>query len=182
MRFAVLLTLLLLAPAAFAKPVLLRLARRGDEAAVPAKGDRLALPAEPPRPPRPASALEWCGTDEDIFTLGSLTISPDPPEKGTNLTVKVEGYLKETIVQGAYADVVVKIGVVKLLDTRLDLCDQGKELVGEDCPVQPGQRALEKTVAIPEQAPKGKYKVAAVLKNADDKQIACVNAAWDWEE
>lgn len=160
---AILAVFLLFSIAASANP--LRLQRRSlheDEfRAVPAS-DALSAPvAQPPeqkpkavRPPSIASAVEWCGTNDDIFTLSKLTLDPDPPAKGANLTVRVEGYLKETIVQGAYADVVVKIGVVKLLDTRLDLCAQGKEFVGEECPVQPGERAIEKTVEIPEQAPK----------------------------
>lgn len=194
------------------------LRRQYDADSADFRGDALSVPPAQ-APPRAAdSALEWCGTPDDIFTLSSLVITPDPPEKGANLTVRVEGYLKETIVAGSYADVTVKIGVIKLLDTRLDLCEQGKDLIEEECPLQPGERVLEKTVEIPGLAPKvdvkvafdfiqtkslylvegpivvsffewppnrffpsqGKYKVTAVLRNADDKQIACVNGAWEW--
>jgi hypothetical protein len=85
------------------------------------------------------------GTPDDIVEIISLKVTPDPPQPGKDLTVDVSAFVKETIEvrtpfrfrrnftdlirsvstqEGAYANVVVKLGVVKLLTRRFDLCEE----------------------------------------------------------
>lgn len=57
-------------------------------------------------------------------TIESITVSPDPPEPGKNLTVTVEATANEVVEEGAYADVTVKLGLIKLLQKRFDVCEE----------------------------------------------------------
>jgi hypothetical protein len=52
-------------------------------------------------------SLESCGIDDDILTLQTITITPDPPERGRDATITAVGDLKEEIVEGAK----IKVGV-----------------------------------------------------------------------
>ena len=53
-----------------------------------------------------------CGEANDVFQIKDVKFTPDPPRRGQPLTVKIEGELSEDVVDGAYADVSVKLGVV----------------------------------------------------------------------
>lgn len=72
--------------------------------------------------------------------LKSISVSPDPPVPGKNLTVTVEadvlkkievsslfrGQYKDpaNIQDGASADVTVKLGLIKLLQKTFDICEE----------------------------------------------------------
>lgn len=82
------------------------------------------------------------GTPSDIVRLRSLEVSPDPPKPGQNLTITASGTVLETIKvrvflhvsahsthqstmqDGAWAQVVIKLGLIKLLDKTFDLCQE----------------------------------------------------------
>lgn len=74
--------------------------------------------------------------------MKSIGLTPDPPKPGEDLTVTAVGIAQErievgfTIVtcspidqvvflqDGAYADVVVKLGLIKLLTKTFDVCEE----------------------------------------------------------
>lgn len=56
--------------------------------------------------------------------LKSITVSPDPPVPGKPLSVTAVADVLETIEEGAYADVLVKLGLIKLLQKRFDVCEE----------------------------------------------------------
>lgn len=94
------------------------------------------------------------GEPTDVAHIESIEVSPDPPEKGKELTVKVQGTAQQAIVvsawsgcsysfrvdslmitrstvsrkshsqDGAYADVTVKIKAIKILQKRVDICEE----------------------------------------------------------
>jgi hypothetical protein len=83
------------------------------------------------------------GLPTDVVQLHSLTVSPDPPEPGKDLTINASGYVSETInvrsihwlaqcihsymtklQEDSYANVVVKLGLVKLLSKKFDICEE----------------------------------------------------------
>ncbi|KAJ3341096.1 Phosphatidylglycerol/phosphatidylinositol transfer protein [Gonapodya sp. JEL0774] len=121
-----------------------------------------------------------CGTDQDIFQLQALEISPDPPVKGHPISISAKGLLKDTVEPGANVSVLVKIGLVKLVNQDFDLCELIKGNLDEECPLQPGERELKRTFELPEDAPKGHYRVSAVVTAADHREIACFRADWIW--
>ncbi|KAJ3193771.1 Phosphatidylglycerol/phosphatidylinositol transfer protein, partial [Irineochytrium annulatum] len=93
-----------------------------------------------------------CGTEEDIFQPTRIELIPDPPKRGASLTVIVEGDLTEDVTEGAHAYVQVKLGVIKLVDKRMELCDEIGE-IGRECPVEKGRQEIEHTVDVPREVP-----------------------------
>lgn len=116
------------------------------------------------------------------------------PTSGKTLVIEAIGTFKEDIDEGAYVVIQVKYGLIKLLSTTADLCEQIKE-VDMECPIKAGQTKITKEVDLPSQIPpvcdstvletlggwitniyQGKYTVTADVFTADDRQITCLSA------
>lgn len=71
---------------------------------------------------------------------------------GKPLLITASGEVKETIESGAYVKLVVKYGLIQLLSTTADLCEQ---LTNVDlaCPLEPGNMTLTKSVDLPSAIP-----------------------------
>ncbi|TPX39739.1 hypothetical protein SeLEV6574_g07012 [Synchytrium endobioticum] len=121
-----------------------------------------------------ASSASLCATDNDIFEVESITLTPDPPQKGQPLVIEARGTLKEDVVAGAIADVRVKLGLIKLFEQRLDICEQIKQ-IDLECPIQKGYHVIERSIQVPNELPTGKYTVHINGSNADARPITCVN-------
>lgn len=99
--------------------------------------------------------FEYCddsAKESDFITIERINITPNPPEKAHNLTIEAVGVVKQEIVNGAYAEVKVLLGRIRLLHKIFDLC----ELVGDvdlKCPIQKGETTVKKTVELPAEIP-----------------------------
>ncbi|KAF9364297.1 Phosphatidylglycerol/phosphatidylinositol transfer protein [Mortierella sp. NVP85] len=111
--------------------------------------------------PQPATVVECPATEPTLLKLGPVDIDPNPPQKGHQLTIKGSGTLAEDIVEGAVIDVVVKVGVVKLLTKKFQFCEESVK-VNKPCPVTAGDQTLETTVDLPKEIPIGRY--TAIIK------------------
>lgn len=123
------------------------------------------------------SPLLQCDISEaQLLDVSQVNLSPNPPTRGNNLTITAYGSLSSEIVEGAYVDVEVRLGYIKLLTQTYDLCEQLEEndIDGLKCPLQPGDYALEKIVEIPQEVPPGKYSVIARAYTLDDDEITCL--------
>ena len=58
----------------------------------------------------------------------------------------------ETIEDGAYVHLQVKYGVIRLITTKADLCEQLKN-VDIECPIEEGPLTITKTVELPKEIP-----------------------------
>ncbi|KAK0715664.1 ML domain-containing protein [Lasiosphaeris hirsuta] len=145
----------------------LSIARSDDQSAV--ISDDLDVPGQSP--------LKFCEADRanDIITIGEVVLTPNPPQAGTTLTIKASGFVKETIEDGAYVNLQVKYGYIKLLDTQADLCKEIKN-VDLDCPIEKGPISITKDVDLPKEIPPGKYIVNADVYSKDDEHITCLTA------
>ncbi|KAF7318692.1 ML domain-containing protein [Mycena chlorophos] len=122
-----------------------------------------------------------CGLDTDMVQLESFRISPDPPVPGQNLTVNVVGIAREPIKNGAYADVTVKLGLVKLPPKRFDVCEEAKNAKAEiQCPVEPGRYEVEQTVTLPKEIPPAKFVVTVRGYGAEDQDMLCLDLVADF--
>lgn len=126
------------------------------------------------------SPLELCDSySPQILALKSVILSPNPPERGENLTIIATGTLSKSIVKGAYVDVDVDYGLIKLIHTTYDLCDELPN-VDMKCPIEKGYYELTKQVAIPDQVPPGQYSVVARAYTKEDELITCLSGQMEF--
>jgi len=154
---------LALAASASARTVL-----RGEEQSLVKRGD-LDVPGQSP--------LKFCDADrdDDIITIDEVILTPNPPKAGTTLVIEARGTVKETIEQGAYVNLVVKYGYIRLINTQADLCKEIKN-VDLECPIEKGAISITKPVDLPKEIPPGKYTVQADVYTGDGDHITCLTA------
>nr|ODN79195.1 phosphatidylglycerol/phosphatidylinositol transfer protein [Cryptococcus depauperatus CBS 7841] len=122
-----------------------------------------------------------CGLASDVIQLKSIKVRPDPPVPGKNLTVNVEADVLETIEEGAWADVTVKLGLIKLFQKRFDLCEEAlNNNASVQCPVHPGPYKVEQTVALPKEIPKAKFSVQIQGYTVNDDDMVCLDLFADF--
>ncbi|KAK7750386.1 Phosphatidylglycerol/phosphatidylinositol transfer protein [Diatrype stigma] len=123
------------------------------------------------------SPLEFCDSDhsKDIVHIEQVDLLPNPPEAGADLVIRATGTVFETITDGAYVNLVVKYGLIRLVNTKADLCEQVSN-VDLECPIEKGILSITKAVEIPKEVPPGTYNVHAEVVNADGKPITCLQA------
>ncbi|KHN96039.1 phosphatidylglycerol/phosphatidylinositol transfer protein precursor [Metarhizium album ARSEF 1941] len=131
--------------------------------------DDLKIPGESP--------LEHCPGREGngYVEIKRVDLLPNPPAAGRDLIIKATGNVNKTIEDGAYIDLVVKYGLIRLLKTRIDLCEQMGE-VQLKCPLERGERVITKTVKLPKEIPPGTYNVEADVFTAGQDRITCLTA------
>ncbi|KAI9272168.1 ML domain-containing protein [Helicostylum pulchrum] len=114
-----------------------------------------------------------CGDANDILTIEYVSLTPDPPVKGEELAIDFKGYLSETVPNGTTVEIIVKYGVVRLLQKKFDFCDKIQE-VDEKCPLPEGDLTFSKVVALPKEIPPGKYTVHAEVFTPEKKRVTCL--------
>jgi len=115
--------------------------------------------------------------NDDFVTIETIDISPNPPAPGKTLTITATGIIKKRIEEGAYIDVEVKLGYIRLVKKTFDFCEKIEEAdVGVACPVEPGPLKITKDADIPNEIPPGKFVVTASLFTKDDELITCLHA------
>jgi hypothetical protein len=70
--------------------------------------------------------------------------------RGQDLEIDFKGFLSETVPNGTVVEIIVKYGVVKLIQKKYDFCDVIKE-VDEKCPIPEGTLAFNKVVSLPKE-------------------------------
>lgn len=142
-------------------------------------GDQVATfptpnPNEKPVPGN-APIVQCEALNAQILDLQEVIIDPSPPVKGQNLTFSATGFLSEDIEDGAYVDVDVRFGFIRLIHQTYDLCEQ-VENVDLECPIKKGKQVITKLVEIPAEVPPGKYVVNARAFDKNDVLITCLTA------
>ncbi|GLB36229.1 putative phosphatidylglycerol phosphatidylinositol transfer protein [Lyophyllum shimeji] len=122
-----------------------------------------------------------CGNPSDPIQVEKITVFPDPPQPGKDLTVTVKGTATEVIEEGAYADVEVKLGLVKLLRKRFDVCEEARNAnASVQCPVKPDSYTVVQTVALPREIPRAKFTVNVRGYTVDDGPMLCLDLHVDF--
>ncbi|KAG2159945.1 ML domain-containing protein [Suillus bovinus] len=122
-----------------------------------------------------------CGSPTDAVQLKSISLSPDPPKPGQDLTVTVVATAQQPIEDGAFADVVVKLGLIKLLSKTFDLCEEARNANASiQCPVKEGDYTVVETVALPKEIPQAKFTVAVKGYTADELDMLCLDLKVDF--
>ncbi|KAI0002032.1 hypothetical protein BJV77DRAFT_970781, partial [Russula vinacea] len=96
----------------------------------------------------------------------SISVSPDPPMPGHDLTVTVEASAQEEI---------------ELLQKEFDLCQEARNAETDvQCPVDKGHYVVEHTVALPKEIPRAKFTISARGYTVDDDDLFCVDLKVDF--
>jgi hypothetical protein len=133
-------------------------------------GDGEAVPGSNP--------LTYCQKEhqDDILILDHVNLSPNPPEKGKTLSIEAVGTLLEDVEEGAYVVLQVKYGLIRLVNTEADLCEQVSN-VDLKCPIKKGKTTITKDVELPKEIPPGTYTVFAdAYTKGGEKKIVCLEA------
>jgi hypothetical protein len=73
---------------------------------------------------------------------------------GKPLEVKLTGTVTDIIDEGAYMDIVVKLGRIKILKTTFDICETFRDYnTTIQCPVKPGSYEVTHTADLPREIP-----------------------------
>ena len=91
---------------------------------------------------------QLCRPSEVGFKIQQLSISPQNPQIGQNMTVSVTGELKEPVVGGTMMTM-LHASLLPLLNELDDNC--GSE--GKECPLPVGVHTFSKTLTIPDFIP-----------------------------
>ena len=122
-----------------------------------------------------------CGLPTDPIQIDSIALSPDPPKPGKELQVTVKASAIEKIKEGAYADVTVKLGLIKLLQKQFDLCEEARNAnASVQCPVEKGDYTVVQKVDLPKEIPKAKFVVNVRAYTVDDDDLACLDLIVDF--
>ncbi|RDW92105.1 putative phosphatidylglycerol transfer protein [Coleophoma crateriformis] len=121
--------------------------------------------------------LRYCKPEHgsDILKLEIVNLSPNPPVPGSTLQIEATGTFDQEILEGAYVNLQVKYGLIRLINQSADLCEQIKN-VDLECPLKKGLTKIVKEVEIPKEIPPGTYTVFADAFTADDEHITCLTA------
>lgn len=113
--------------------------------------------------------------EKDLVTIESVDLLPNPPRPGKQLVIKAKGEVKQTITKGAYVQITVKYGLIRLISMKADLCDQITN-VDLECPLEAGTMEITKSVDLPSVIPPGRYSVLADVHTADGTAVTCLTA------
>ncbi|KAJ7136763.1 ML domain-containing protein [Mycena epipterygia] len=130
-----------------------------------------------------AGRLEYtsCGRPSDAIVLESIAVSPDPPVAGQDLTITVRGRTTQRIEDGAYADVAVRLGLIKLLNKQYDVCQQAQDKnVSVQCPIDKGVYEVVHTVALRKEIPPAQFHVAVRGYTDEDRGMLCLDLTVDF--
>lgn len=117
--------------------------------------------------------------DDSSYDLQGLkiTFSPDPPEKGKDVTITASGTLSKQI-SGGTIKVVAKYGLITILDQEYNVCDLVQD-INMTCPLAAGPLSGSATTHVPGDVPGGKYHVDVSATDQDGGKLLCGQASCD---
>lgn len=101
--------------------------------------------------------------------------------RGKDLTITVSGRVTDVIEDGAYADVTVKLGLIRLIKKQFDICEEARNAnLTVQCPVEPGYYKVTHTTSLPKEIPPAKYKIELDGYTVDDNPLLCMRIHVDF--
>lgn len=103
-----------------------------------------------------------CGTDEDIWQFELMALSPNPPQRNHNATIRVAGTLLEPVEGNVKVDYLLKYGALPIVRDVIDACELVKDFPSlPQCPLKAGRYDVSYEDLIPFQTPMGTYTISA---------------------
>ncbi|KAJ6610089.1 hypothetical protein B0H10DRAFT_2062051 [Mycena sp. CBHHK59/15] len=126
-----------------------------------------------------------CGVPSQPIQIGSikvyLLLLVPSHMPGKDLTVTVDALVTERIEEGAFADVTVKLGLIKLLQKTFDVCEEARNANATvSCPVEEGPYTVVQTVALPKEIPKAKFVLLVRGFTVEERDMLCLDLKIDF--
>lgn len=127
--------------------------------------------------PRPSRAVSWKYLPTAfVYNLINLYNC-----RGQDLTIKVKFRAPKVIENGATADILVKMGLVKFLKISVDICEELRDKNATmQCPIEAGEHTFEHTTLLPKEIPRTKFFIDISGFTAEDENMFCTNFAVDF--
>lgn len=120
-----------------------------------------------------------CGSEQDIFQFDLMHISPLPPQRNKNATIRIAGNLREDIQGNVQVEYLLKYGALPIVKDTIDACELIKEYPSiPQCPLKAGYYDVSYEDLIPMATPMGTYTIHAKgylpLEDGSKKPLFCV--------
>ncbi|MFH9201300.1 ML domain-containing protein [Streptomyces anulatus] len=113
------------------------------------------------------------GTPDDVFQIDSIAVAPDPPELAKDLLIKVTGQLSRVPDTETYVDVIVKLGLIKILQKKQLLSELLAEW-GASVPTKTGPFTLELSKELAKGTPAAKFTIRLDAYTGADEEAFCL--------
>lgn len=117
------------------------------------------------------AAIEWHQCSEGPFTPHSVTLKPDPPKIGQDISFDILGAYHpddSKIIPQGVLDVAVNFMGTPIFQTQWDLCSK------TSCPISPGDLDIHYSQTLPPIAPPGQYRVELAAHGDDGEPLLCL--------
>ncbi|MFH9726763.1 ML domain-containing protein [Streptomyces sp. NPDC017254] len=131
-------------------------------------------------------SYEDAGLPTDALRIESLTLTPDPPEPGSEVRMLIKGTVQEAVEDGAFYNLTVKLGLIKLLHKQVDLFEEIREgalSVSPDPaggPIKTGDVELTYTLNLPRETPRARFTLGVLAYNANEDDLATLKFRADF--
>jgi len=115
--------------------------------------------------PFPFAVCAGAPTD---LSVTALLVTPDPPVKGQNINMELQGTVDEQLTSGSNFVVNVLYDGVQIFTETIDMS------TATTLPVGPGPVDLKYSVLIPSIAPAGNYVVSLTFNDQTGTEITCI--------
>jgi hypothetical protein len=138
--------------------------------------------------------VENLGNSDDIFAIESITVSPEEPTPPCELQVVLTGTTNAAIKEGAYIQVVIKLGLIKIMSKQYDMFEELRRSTIEgavdatinvdgwkegDTSIDAGKLTMTLTAQLPKDTPRAKFKADLSFWNDDEADIAFLRFTLD---
>ncbi|GAA1321058.1 hypothetical protein GCM10009647_053840 [Streptomyces sanglieri] len=129
------------------------------------------------------------GLDTDPWIINSITATPDTPQPGSPWKLAIDTTVLETITEGAWLDVTVQLGLIKLLQKRYDLfeCLNGKHPEipltlddKQDGPIGKGHVGMTLALNLKREVPPAKFKILVRGYTVEEDDLFSIDATVDF--
>eukprot|EP01025_Chloroclados_australasicus_P045956 TRINITY_DN50706_c0_g1_i1.p3 TRINITY_DN50706_c0_g1~~TRINITY_DN50706_c0_g1_i1.p3 ORF type:complete len:227 (+),score=31.94 TRINITY_DN50706_c0_g1_i1:44-682(+) len=120
----------------------------------------------------PTDIWSNCGSSSDHLKNLQISVTPDPPKKGQDVTIAASGTLDEEVSSGKITVEVEFLGI-KVVNKTLDLCQTISKY--QQCPIKQGPLSVKLTESLPSDAPSGHYTGKATITAQSGAEVACVS-------
>ncbi|MER7758002.1 ML domain-containing protein [Kitasatospora sp. NPDC097643] len=130
-------------------------------------------------------SYEDTGLATDALVINSITATPDPLATGRTNVFTINATAQAEIADGAYLDVTIKLGLIKLLTKRYDLFTQLRgagdlkltcETSDGKSPIPKGDTTLTLTMDFPKEIPRAKFNLTVQGYTADEDDLLSLKA------